>query len=137
MKERYHDDLEVVPISNDEPSSDNFLINEDSTSWSTFSPEILGELRQLINETTIPSDWTRVPKNIGESSHESLRAEEWLLLYKLYIPMLMILNQNESNSFPDDIFRNKLHLISALNISTSWTTNSKSCSDFTRHWTKY
>ena len=51
--------------------------------------------------------------------------------------MLMIINQSGSNPFPDDIINNTFHLISALNISTSWTTNSQSCSDFTRNWTKY
>jgi hypothetical protein len=135
LTERYHDDLDFVPVSNDYPSSENS--SQSTTSWSKFSPELLQELRELIKETTIPSDWTRVPKNIGESSHGSLKAAEWLLLYKLYIPMLMIISRNESNLFPDDIFNNTFHLISALNISTSWTTNSQACNDFTRHWTKY
>ena len=87
LTERYHDDLDFVPISNDDPSSDEFLNNQDSASWSKFSPELLGELQKLINDTKIPSDWTRVPKNIGESIHGSLKAAEWLLLYKFYIPM--------------------------------------------------
>jgi hypothetical protein len=137
LTERYHDDLDYVPISTDNPSSEYNLDPQETLSWSKFSPELLGELQDLINETIIPSDWTRVPKNIGEASHGSLKAAEWLLLYKLYIPMLMIINQSGSNPFPDDIINNTLHLISALNISTSWTTNSQSCSDFTRHWTKY
>ncbi|KAA1084550.1 hypothetical protein PGT21_050274 [Puccinia graminis f. sp. tritici] len=138
LTERYHDDLDFVPISVDNPSSENQEgYHQSSSDHFKFNPQLLNDLRELIKQTSIPSDWTRVPKNIGEKSHGSLKAAEWLILYKLYIPMLMIIKEKESDPFPEDIFQNTFHLISSLNISTSWTTNSQSGTDFTRHWAKY
>jgi hypothetical protein len=143
LTEKYHDDLDFVPITTDNSSScDDLDLDEDSiqnsSSWSKFNPELLQSLWELIDNTLIPSEWKRVPKNIGQKSHGSLKAAEWLILYKLYIPMLMIMKKsNSSNPFTDEIFQNTFHLISALNISTSWVTNHQSGTDFTKHWTKY
>ncbi|MBW0478059.1 hypothetical protein O181_017774 [Austropuccinia psidii MF-1] len=52
--------------------------------------EALEHLQQIISETIIPSSWTRVPCNMGSPSHGSLKAAEWALLYKVYIPFLML-----------------------------------------------
>ncbi|MBW0474943.1 hypothetical protein O181_014658 [Austropuccinia psidii MF-1] len=57
--------------------------------------EVLEHLQQIISGTIIPSSWTIVPCKMGSPPHGSLRATEWALLYKVYIPFL-ILNQQMS-----------------------------------------
>ncbi|MBW0499405.1 hypothetical protein O181_039120 [Austropuccinia psidii MF-1] len=73
---------------------------------------------------------------MGSPSHGSLKDSEWALLYKVYIPFLMISQQmslDEHNSpntqrkmipaeeLANELTKNTFHLISAINIATSWT----------------
>ncbi|MBW0480234.1 hypothetical protein O181_019949 [Austropuccinia psidii MF-1] len=63
--------------------------------------ETLEHLRQIISDTIIPSSWTREPCQMGSPSHGSLDTTEWALLYKVYIPFLMLSQQmslDEHNS---------------------------------------
>ncbi|MBW0509561.1 hypothetical protein O181_049276 [Austropuccinia psidii MF-1] len=53
----------------------------------------LEHLQQIISDTIIPLSWTIVPRKMGSPSHGSLKAAEWALLYKLYIPFLMLSQQ--------------------------------------------
>ncbi|MBW0587587.1 hypothetical protein O181_127302 [Austropuccinia psidii MF-1] len=55
--------------------------------------EPLEHLQQIISDTIIPLSWTRVPCKMGSPSHGSLKAAEWALLYKVYIPFLMFSQQ--------------------------------------------
>ncbi|MBW0546693.1 hypothetical protein O181_086408 [Austropuccinia psidii MF-1] len=95
----------------------------------------LENLQKIISDTIIPSSWTRIPCKMGSPSHGSLKAAEWALLYKVYIPFLMLSQQmsldepNSPNSqrkmpkskeLENEITKDKLHLISAINIATSW-----------------
>ncbi|MBW0526462.1 hypothetical protein O181_066177 [Austropuccinia psidii MF-1] len=63
--------------------------------------EALEHLGQIISDTIIPLSWTRVPCKMGYPSHGSLKATEWALLHKVYIPFLMLSQQmslDEQNS---------------------------------------
>ncbi|MBW0556156.1 hypothetical protein O181_095871 [Austropuccinia psidii MF-1] len=113
--------------------------------------EALVHLCQIISETIIPSSWTRVPHKMGSPSHASLKAAEWALLYKVYIPFLMIspqisLDQHnypntqtkmcKSEQLENEINKNKFHLISAINIATSWTVSMDDVTALAEHWKK-
>ncbi|MBW0545784.1 hypothetical protein O181_085499 [Austropuccinia psidii MF-1] len=78
--------------------------------------EVLEHLQQIISDTIIPSSWTRVSCEMGSPSHGSLKAAEWALLYKVYIPFL-ILSQQIS-----------------INIATSWTVSIDDETAFSEHW---
>ncbi|MBW0496213.1 hypothetical protein O181_035928 [Austropuccinia psidii MF-1] len=55
--------------------------------------EALEHLQQIISDTIIPWSWTRVPRKMCSPSHGSLKDAEWPLLYKVYIPFLMLSQQ--------------------------------------------
>ncbi|MBW0492039.1 hypothetical protein O181_031754 [Austropuccinia psidii MF-1] len=98
--------------------------------------EALEHLQQIISDTIISSSWTRVPFKMGSPSHGSLKAAEWALLYKVYIPFLILSQQMSldehksantqrkmglSEEIANELTKNTFHLISAINIATSWT----------------
>ncbi|MBW0493070.1 hypothetical protein O181_032785 [Austropuccinia psidii MF-1] len=73
---------------------------------------------------------------MGFPSHNSSKATAWALLYKVYIPFLMLSqqmsldehqsantqrNMGQSEEIANEITKNTFHLISAINIATSWT----------------
>ncbi|MBW0461998.1 hypothetical protein O181_001713 [Austropuccinia psidii MF-1] len=114
--------------------------------------EALEHLRQIISDTIIPSSWTRVPHKMGSPSHGSLRAAEWALLYKVYIPFLILSQQmsldehksantqremGQSEEIENELTKSTFHLISAINISTSWTVSIDDETAFAEHWKKF
>ncbi|MBW0484665.1 hypothetical protein O181_024380 [Austropuccinia psidii MF-1] len=95
--------------------------------------EVLEDLRQVISDTIIPSSWTIVPCKMGSPSHGSLKATEWALLYKVYIPFSMLSqqmlldehqsaniqrNMGQSEEISNELTKTTFHFISAINIAT-------------------
>ncbi|MBW0557842.1 hypothetical protein O181_097557 [Austropuccinia psidii MF-1] len=96
--------------------------------------EALEHFRQIISDTIITSSWTRVPRKMCSPSHGSMKAAEWALLNKVYIPFLMLSqqmsldehkftntqrNMGQSEELANELTKNTFHLISAINIATS------------------
>ena len=54
------------------------------------TPEELDVVRRTIMHTTVPSWIDRVPHNLGSASHGSLKAAEWLMLYKIYYTIALV-----------------------------------------------
>ncbi|MBW0506502.1 hypothetical protein O181_046217 [Austropuccinia psidii MF-1] len=111
--------------------------------------EALEHLRQIISDTIIPSSWTRIPCKMGSNSNGSLKAAEWALLYKVYIPFLMLSQQMsldehksantqrnmcQSEELANELTKNTFHLISAINIATSCTVSMDDAKAFAEHW---
>ncbi|MBW0485824.1 hypothetical protein O181_025539 [Austropuccinia psidii MF-1] len=63
--------------------------------------EALENLQKIISETVIPPSLKIAPLKMGSPSHDSLSSSEWVLLHKVYIPLLMLSQQmslDEHNS---------------------------------------
>ncbi|MBW0576414.1 hypothetical protein O181_116129 [Austropuccinia psidii MF-1] len=88
---------------------------------------------------------------MGSPSHGSLKAAEWAPLYKLYIPFLMLSqhlalyehkstntqrNMGQSKELANELTKHTFHLISAINISTSWTVSMDDANTISEHWKK-
>ncbi|MBW0556615.1 hypothetical protein O181_096330 [Austropuccinia psidii MF-1] len=114
--------------------------------------EALENLQQIISDTIISSSWTRVARKMGSPFNGSLKATEWALLYKVYIPFLMLSQQislDEHNSpnterkmgqaeeIASELTKNTFHLISAINIATSWTVSMDDTTAFAEHWKNF
>ncbi|MBW0496653.1 hypothetical protein O181_036368 [Austropuccinia psidii MF-1] len=111
--------------------------------------EALEHLQKIISDTIIPSSWTRVPCKMGSPSLGSLKAAEWALLYKVFIPFLMLsqrisLDEHKSantkgkmglsEEIENELTKNTFHLISAIKIATSWTVSMDDVTAFAEHW---
>ncbi|MBW0532207.1 hypothetical protein O181_071922 [Austropuccinia psidii MF-1] len=114
--------------------------------------EALEHLLQIISDTIIPLSWTRVPCKMGSPSHGILKAAEWALLYKAYIAFLMLSqhmsldehksintprNMGQSEERANELTKNTFHLISAINISTSWPVSTADENAFSKNWKKF
>ncbi|MBW0477929.1 hypothetical protein O181_017644 [Austropuccinia psidii MF-1] len=89
---------------------------------------------------------------MGSPSHGSLKTAEWALLYKVYIPFLMLSQQMSSDAhqsaniqrkmghseeLENELTKKPFHLISAINIATSWTVSIDDAAEFAEHWKKF
>ncbi|MBW0479833.1 hypothetical protein O181_019548 [Austropuccinia psidii MF-1] len=85
-------------------------------------------------------------------SHGSFKAAEWVLLYKVYIPFLMLSQQmsldehnspntqrkmSQSEELENELTKNTFHLISDINIATCWTVSMDETTSFAEHWKKF
>jgi hypothetical protein len=132
LTEQYDDDPDYAPLEHgSEPSSES-TIHE--TIDFKFDHELLACLQEIIQKTDIPSQWTRVPKNIGYAAHGSLKASEWSLLYKVYIPIFFLLNEHTESPLDKHLKLSTFHLISAYNISSSWESIPEQGTAFTQQW---
>ncbi|MBW0526119.1 hypothetical protein O181_065834 [Austropuccinia psidii MF-1] len=116
LKEPYHDDPDFIPISS-ETNLEGF--NLSFRSYRFFNHENIKELHQIVEQMTILSFWTRVPNKFGSAQHESLKAAEWELLYKVYFPLLFLASQLDEKEISLGIINNTFLLISCLNIAMS------------------
>ncbi|MBW0572945.1 hypothetical protein O181_112660 [Austropuccinia psidii MF-1] len=111
--------------------------------------EALEHLQQIITDTIILLSWTRVPHKMGSPSNGSSKAAEWALLYKVYILFLILSQQmslyehnspntqrkmGQEEELANDLTKNTFHLISAINIATSWTVSMDDMAAFSEHW---
>ncbi|MBW0471801.1 hypothetical protein O181_011516 [Austropuccinia psidii MF-1] len=111
--------------------------------------EALEQLQKIISDTKIPLSWKRVPHKMGSPSHDSLKAAEWALLYKVYIPFLILSQQmsldehnslntqrkmGQSEELANELTKNTFHLISAINIGTSWNVSMDDTTAFSENW---
>ncbi|MBW0497762.1 hypothetical protein O181_037477 [Austropuccinia psidii MF-1] len=86
---------------------------------------------------------------MGFPSHGSLKAADWALLYKVFIPFLMLSQQislDEHNSpntqrkivqsaeLANELTKNTFHLISAMNIAKSLTVSMDDVTAFAEYW---
>ncbi|MBW0544486.1 hypothetical protein O181_084201 [Austropuccinia psidii MF-1] len=86
---------------------------------------------------------------MGSPSQGSLNATEWALLYKVYIPFLMLSQQitldehnspntkskmGQSGDLEDQVTKNTFHWIGAINIATSWMVSMDDAATFAEHW---
>ncbi|MBW0522712.1 hypothetical protein O181_062427 [Austropuccinia psidii MF-1] len=86
---------------------------------------------------------------MGSPSHGNLKATEWVLLYKVYIPFLILSQQmsldehnstntqtkmGQSEELANELTKNTFHLISSLNIATSWTVSMDDATAFAENW---
>ncbi|MBW0530694.1 hypothetical protein O181_070409 [Austropuccinia psidii MF-1] len=109
-------------------------------------------LQQIISDTIMPSSWTRVLFQMGSPSHCSLKDAEWALLDKVYIPFLILSLQvsldehnspntqrkmGQSEELANELANNDLHLISVINIATSWTVSMDDATAFSENWKKF
>ncbi|MBW0522454.1 hypothetical protein O181_062169 [Austropuccinia psidii MF-1] len=89
---------------------------------------------------------------MGSPSYGSLKAAEWALLYKVYIPFLilsqqMLLDEHKSTNtqrnmgqaeeLEKELTNDTFHLISAISIATHWTVSTDDGNALAEHWKKF
>ncbi|MBW0499526.1 hypothetical protein O181_039241 [Austropuccinia psidii MF-1] len=80
--------------------------------------EALESLQQIISDTIIPSSWTRVPRKMGSPSHD-----------EHHFPNTQR-KMGQAEELSNESTKNTFHLMSAINIATSWTVSMENTTAF-------
>ncbi|MBW0476126.1 hypothetical protein O181_015841 [Austropuccinia psidii MF-1] len=83
---------EASSLGSDEEMVDNFASeNEDELQLRGFlSEEIIEKIRSRLNEVIVPKGVSRIPSKIGTAQTGKLKANEWSVLFSIYLPLIVL-----------------------------------------------
>jgi hypothetical protein len=85
------------------------------------TPEVMAKIRDVIQHTSTPSWISSVPHNFGDTSAGSLKADEWLTLATIYLPIALVSMWGDGSRTSDPELRRVLDhtmdLFSALRLA--------------------
>ncbi|ESK83321.1 hypothetical protein Moror_8804 [Moniliophthora roreri MCA 2997] len=119
-------------------SSDSSYVNAVRQSFS-FSKDQLERIRTCIQTVPLPTYMSRLPGNLGEPKHGSLKAYDYLILFTVIFPL--ILPEFWWNLEPSDyhrlILNNFGHLVASTNIISTYLTSNTNTEEYMHHYVCY
>ncbi|KAH6890710.1 hypothetical protein BKA70DRAFT_1441915 [Coprinopsis sp. MPI-PUGE-AT-0042] len=131
--EEYHPEEDA-----DYPDSDGDLGLEDSVSpiaTSIFSTSQLSVIRLCLTDATVPSWVERPPSNLGEKTHGKLKADQWLKLFIVFLPMVLPEIWDDKSTQP--LLDNFYSLVTCTNIVCTYTVSDGQPDLYLHHYVRY
>jgi hypothetical protein len=92
MVDSPHDE-EFQPDSDSDSDYANEEKEEHEAAWCAkciFGPEALSKIHECIAGAHIPTWIAQPPRNLGEKSHGKLKADQWLTLFTIFLPLILL-----------------------------------------------
>ena len=102
-----------------------------------FSDAQIQEIRNAVQNITLPTWVARLPENLGEESHGKLKAQEYLTLFTVILPLILPELWHGTQEESLALLESFHHLVSATNIIASFTTSNAMADSYTHHYTLY
>lgn len=103
-----------------------------------FSAPDTAFLREGLSEVYVPSYLARLPPNFGEASHGKLKADQWLVAFGVYFPLILPeLWSADGSSRKIGLLNNFEHLVACTNIVSAHTTSDTEADKYMHHYTEY
>jgi hypothetical protein len=115
----------------------DFTPNDNFPPLFLFSDTQLLEIRNAVKEIILPTWVARLPENLGEESHGKLKAQEYLSLFTIILPLVLPELWSDEDSHHLRLLESFHHLVSATNIIASFTTSNTMADKYTYHYTLY
>jgi len=140
------DDDDFRPIDEDSEDegegSDEDEGEEEEDTWTAsciFDKASLLTIRQCLADTVIPSWLERPPVNLGDKSHGKLKADQWLTLFSVFLPLILPELWESLKPGPHEgaLLENFHDLVTCTNIVCSYTTTPASADLYTDHYIQY
>jgi hypothetical protein len=129
----------------EESDSDGDYTDEDKeehhAAWRAiciFDPAALSKIHACILNTIVPTWIARPPPNLGEKSHGKLKADQWLTLFTIFLPLILpelwLTSRTSHNAALLDNFHD---VVKCTNIVCSYSTSNTSADEYLRHYIWY
>ena len=133
------EDVDFQPDS-DSDSGDSDSDDEDN-SWKVACIFTAAELKMIhacIFETVIPSWIERPPPSLGEKAHGKLKADQWFVLFSVFLPLVIPeMWQQSSNPRHRTLINNFYNLVTCTNIVCAYSVTSDSADAYLNHYIEY
>ncbi|KAF9033823.1 hypothetical protein BJ165DRAFT_1356824 [Panaeolus papilionaceus] len=101
----------------------------------TFTASQLTAIRLCISDAVTPTWLARPPANLGDASHGKLKADEWLVLCTVFLPL--ILPEIWYDQPFHSLLANFIHLATCTNLLSSHSVTHQNADLYTYHYTEY
>jgi hypothetical protein len=123
-------------------SDDEYMDNKkDEEAWKTkcvFDTSALSKIHACLSDAVIPAWIERPPTNLGEKSHGKLKADHWLTLFTIFLPLVLPeLWDSSSNKSHAALLDNFHDLVTCTNIVCSYSVSSALADKYLDHYIKY
>lgn len=103
-----------------------------------FSKDELARIHACLSKVVIPSWVDRPPTNLGESSHGKLKADQWLVLFSIFLPLILPeLWLSSPTDLSNTLLDNFYDLVCCTNIVCSYSVTPESPSTYLEHYVSY
>ncbi|KAI5993442.1 hypothetical protein EDD15DRAFT_2437983 [Pisolithus albus] len=101
--------------------------------------EVLDRVRSVIRNTMTLSWLGSVPRNFGDTSAGTIKADEWRSLATVYLPIALISLWGQDDCAPElrAVLDHTMHLVSAVYLACTRTTTTTRTSAYRTHITSY
>jgi hypothetical protein len=122
----------------DGSQSDNNLDKQEWRATCTFNAAELSQIHACLSNAVIPSWVERPPKNLGEKSHGKLKADQWLTLFSVFLPLVLpeiwLLSPSKQHM---DLLDNFHDLITCTKLVCSHSTSPEAADRYLQHYVQY
>jgi hypothetical protein len=121
-----------LPSTNDEENHPNWKTT------CTFDAASLSKIHLCLSDAVIPSWMERPPTNLGDKSHGKLKADNWLVLFSVFLP-LVLPEVWLSSSKPRNmaLLDNFYDFVTCTNIVCAYTATPTAANAYRDHYIKY
>ena len=136
-------DDDIFQGSGSDSGSDNSHSGDssDKREWQatcTFNAAELSQIHACLSDAVIPSWIERPPTNLGEKSHGKLKADQWLTLFSVFLPLVLpevwLSSPSKTNM---DLLDNFHDLIICTNLVCSHSTSPADANQYLHHYIQY
>ncbi|KAF9254475.1 hypothetical protein L218DRAFT_1009627 [Marasmius fiardii PR-910] len=113
--------------------------SESTTSGFTFDKNHLEAIHACIQDIELPSYVSRPPINLGQPSHGTLKAADYLLLFTVILPLVipeLWSNPNSDSDVNESLLDNFYHLVASTNIMAAYSTSNEEADAYTSHYSQ-
>jgi hypothetical protein len=133
------DDIGDGDFEPDEDTSDEDeeQDEEETAARCIFEDGSLSKIRKCLSEAVIPTWISRPPTNLGDKSHGKLKADQWLTLFTVFLPL--ILPELWTAPMPNnlDLLTNFEDLITCTNIVCAYSSTNAAADAYMVHYIRY
>ncbi|KAJ7136300.1 hypothetical protein C8R43DRAFT_955776 [Mycena crocata] len=123
----------------DYQDDDEEIYASEKSAQKVFDSDSMAKIHAGLANVVIPSWIDRPPVNLGEKSHGKLKADNWLVLFTIFFPLIIpeLWYQPSSSAKDKKLLDNFHNLIAATNILCSYAITPAEADTYTEHYIDY
>jgi hypothetical protein len=122
----------------DEEDTEDLETFESWKATCIFDTATLSKIHACISNTVIPSWVQRPPSNLGEKSHGKLTANQWLMLFTIFLPLILPeIWASSTEQYYQDLLANFCDLMICTNIITSYSASTVKANMYLESYIRY
>ena len=133
------DDLQIPPVLGESAAEFHLADTSMKSAYCILTREVIGEIREDIGKTYLPSWLEHPPLNFGSASHGKLKADHWrtVCTVSLVITLTRVWTSASATDKEKRLLDNFLHLVIAVDLASRRSMDTERANLFDSHMLHY